>query len=137
DRHIEPGLQANWRGDGKSLRVVFAITDEPYELTDAGEPAIAQVISALKAKKILVIGLRADPSKVAPADGDHTIVRQQVLQQQLVEIAQGSDALAPKGGVDCDGGGTPDIATGQPIVCPLDERGMRRTLQDTLVSVLT
>ncbi|HVL95357.1 MAG TPA: hypothetical protein VM266_05810, partial [Solirubrobacteraceae bacterium] len=135
-RRVPPGQEINFRAAGKSLRTVFVITDEPYEDTTEGEPPLEDVFAALQSRGIRVIGLpvRTD---APPTDTQHALPRQLVMVRQLQEIARGSGALAPRGGVDCDGGGSPDVQTGEPIVCPIDERGIRRELDDTLVSILT
>jgi len=136
-RAVDPGQQADWRpAQLKIPRVALVITDEPYEENTRGEPAIQTVIDALKAKDIKVIGLRIEPAaKEQATSADRSPVRQALLQRQLVNIARGTGALAPEGGVDCDGGGTPDIPTGEPIVCTIDEGGVKRQLDDTLVSI--
>ena len=95
------------------------------------------MIAELTARGIRVIGLPVIPRGVAPNDFDHSAAKQLVLRTQIDAIARGSGALAPEGGVDCDGGGSPDIPEGGPIVCPVDENGIKREIDDTLVSVLT
>ena len=136
DRIVPPGQQIDWREDGKSLRTVFVITDEPYENGTEGEPALDDVLAQLTARNIRVIGLPVVPEGAAPTHPDHGTARQAILRLQIDAIARGTKALAPKGGVDCDGGGTPDVPEGSPIVCPIDERGIRKEIDDTLVSVL-
>jgi hypothetical protein len=41
----------------------------------------------------------------------------------LEEIARATGALAPAGGVDCDGDGTIDITPGQPLICSTGASG--------------
>jgi hypothetical protein len=138
-RPVEPGQQADWRPAEKKVpRYVLVITDEPYEETTQGEPAYQAVVDALKAKNINVIGLRVQPfGSEQVTSADHSPARQLLLLQQLTNFARDTGALAPKGGVDCDGGGTPDVQTGEPIVCTISEQGIKREFDDTLISVLT
>jgi hypothetical protein len=94
------------------------------------------VTAALRAKGIRVIGLRVQPAaNDQVTSSQHSPARQALLQLQLQNIARESGAVAPEGGVDCDGGGTPDVQTGEPIVCTVSERGIQRELDDTLVSI--
>ena len=125
DRIVPPGQQIDWRPEGKSLRTVFVVTDEPYENGTEGEPALESVIAELTARGIRVIGLPMIPSNVKPNDFQHSVARQVILRTQIDAIARGSKALAPEGGVDCDGGGSPDVPEGGPIVCPIDESGIK------------
>ena len=136
DRIVAPGQQIDWRPEGKSLRTVFVITDEPYENGTEGEPALESVIAELKARGVRVIGLPVIPRDVKPNDFEHSVARQVILRTQIDTFARETGALAPKGGVDCDGGGSPDVPEGGPVVCPVDERGIKREIDDTLVSVL-
>src|SRR5439155_22743595 len=62
---------------------------------------------------------------------------QALLDQQLRYFAQNTGAVAPKGGVDCDGGGRPDLQQGDPLVCQIDGRGIRESMGDTLMALLT
>ena len=138
-RPVEPGQQADWRPpEKKSPRYALVITDEPYEDDTQGEPEYQAVVDALKKKNIHVIGLRVQPfGSEQVSSTDHSPARQLILLQQLSNLARDTGALAPKGGVDCDGGGTPDVQTGEPIVCTISEQGIKREFDDTLVSVLT
>ena len=136
-RKVEPGQQANWR-DGV-VRTVIVITDEPYEEDTGGEPAYAEVIAALKAKDIHVIGIQWEPP-VSHLDADprtdHATVKRLQLRLQLQSIARDTGTVAPRGGVDCDGGGSPDVPEGQPVVCAIAEDGLREELDDMLVSIM-
>jgi hypothetical protein len=136
-RPVEPGQQVDWRPDGEKIpRYALVVTDEPYEETTNGEPAFDEVVAALKAKNIRVIGLRVQPyGSEQVTSTAHSPARQLLLLTQLQNFARGTGALAPEGGVDCDGGGTPDIQTGEPIVCTITEQGIKRELDDTLVSI--
>jgi len=137
-REVAPGQQANFRG-GDVLRTAIVIADEPYETGTEGEPAKEQVFKALKDKQIKTLGLRVNPyqnEQTNPSDPDHAPNRQLALQQQLDEFATQSGALAPKGGVDCDGGGRADVPEGGPIVCTVDEGGISQKLDDAIIALL-
>jgi hypothetical protein len=141
---VEPGRQANFRPD--ALKLVIVIADEPYGPDDPGapdtpdEPSAAATVDALQAKGIRAVGIRVTPQSVLdtlnPSQKTSFASRQLLLLNQLREFARGSGAVAPAGGVDCDGGGTPDIATGQPLVCSVNEAGIQRGLGDTIATIL-
>ena len=73
DRIVAPGQQIDWRPEGKSLRTVFVITDEPYETDTDGEPELESVIAELTARGIRVIGLPVIPTNVQPNDFEHSV----------------------------------------------------------------
>jgi hypothetical protein len=134
---VPPDQQANYR-DG-ALHTVIVIGDEPYEDTTPGEPTVPDIIAALRRKAILALGVQVVPPFFQPInarDDGRLAHRQAILRQQLEAFARGSGALAPAGGVDCDGGGAPDIAAGQPLVCSVRQQGIQQSMSDTLVALL-
>jgi hypothetical protein len=134
---VPPGQGASYRKG--ALHTAIVIGDEPYEDTTPGEPAVPDIIKALKAKDILALGVQVVPPFFQPLqtrDDGRLIHRQLVLRRQLETFARGSGAVAPPGGVDCDGGGSPDIAAGQPLVCSAREEGIQQSMSDTLVALL-
>ena len=146
-RRVDPGQQANFR-DG-SLKLALVIGDEPYEEDTDGEPAREDVVRALVKKGILAVGVQVltpidesirevvDTNDPLDPDGkDHSPQRQLRLRQQLEYFAQETGALAPRGGVDCDGGGAPDVEGGEPLVCSILENGIQRQLDETLITLL-
>ena len=138
-RDVAPGQQANFRKD--TVKVVMLMADEPYEdSANEGEPTREEAARAIVDKNAQVIGIRVVPFASEqipnPNDNDHTPVRLLQLQQQLQWFATSTKSLAPEGGVDCDGGGSPDVPAGQPFVCSIDEQGIRGAIDDTLISVL-
>lgn len=105
---VEPGQQADY--DDKALKVALIATDEgfvnpPYEGDDfpPDQRSIDEVIAALNArgdgiKQIgLALGTEALPD--------------------MRKIAAGTGAVAPSGGADCDGDGSPEVGAGDPLVC--------------------
>jgi hypothetical protein len=134
---IPAGQQADYR-DG-ALHTAIVIGDEPYEDTTPGEPAVPDIIAALRRKDILTLGVQVQPPFFQPInarDDGRLLHRQLILRRQLETFASGSGAVAPAGGVDCDGGGAPDIASGQPLVCTVRQEGIQQTMSDTLVALL-
>ncbi len=134
---VPAGQQASYRAH--ALRTAIVIGDEPYEETTPGEPSVADIIAALKRKAILALGVQVVPPFFQPInarDDGRLAHRQLILRQQLETFARGSGAVAPAGGVDCDGGGAPDIAAGQPLVCSVRQQGIQQSMSDTLVALL-
>ena len=68
----------------------------------------AETIAALNAKKIRVIGIAAGGGATA----------------DLRQVAQGTNTLAPEGGVNCDADPAIEVPEGQPIVCPISTSGV-------------
>ena len=142
-RTVEPKQQANWRKE--AFRIVLVVGDEPYEPDTDGEPSVGLVIDSLKEKNIKTLGLRVVPPlseqlQVTPsAQGDqseHSPARLAQLRAQLEEFAAATGMIAPKGGIDCDGGGTPDVPAGAPLVCDINEAGIKSEIDDTILSIL-
>ena len=112
---VPPGQQASFRPD--ALHTVVVIGNEPYSPTTPGEPSPDQVVSALKAKKALAIGLQivqTPEEQIARKDDQRTPDREALMTQQLSFFAGQTGAVAPPGGIDCDGDGQVDIVAGQP-----------------------
>lgn len=114
---VPPGQQMNFRA--KALRVVILGTDEPFGTPSSGGqgdgepgglgatapeiPSFEEVQQALNTIDAHQIGISVGPS--ARAD--------------LQRMAEGTGALAPRSGVDCDGDGSIDIAPDAALVCPM------------------
>src|SRR3954468_23357832 len=142
---VPPGQQANFRKG--VVRLVALIADEPYEQDHPNdEPSRDQVVNALRERNIRMLGLQVVPATVNPGgDSQNGTVEQDpgrrqprplILNQQMRDFAGATGAVAPPGGVDCDGGGSPDLQAGEPLVCPIDERGIRENFGDTIEAVL-
>ncbi|MEA2272661.1 MAG: Photosynthesis system assembly factor, partial [Solirubrobacteraceae bacterium] len=137
---VPPGRQADYRAD--ALKTVLVIGDEPYDDNTPGEPAKEAVVAELRKRKIRSIGIQVVPPVLdvktghVERDPGRLTDRQLVLQQQLRYFASQTGAVGPVGGVDCDGNGTVDVAAGQPLVCPVGEQGVQRSMGDTLEAIL-
>jgi photosystem II stability/assembly factor-like uncharacterized protein len=134
---VPAGQQADFRPG--AMHTVVVVGDEPYGLTTPGEPAADAVAAALRAKQALTIGVQIVPSfqtQIAQHNGERSTDKQLLLRQQLSYFAQQTGALAPAGGVDCTGSGTPDVPAGQPLVCQVDEDNVQERISDTLVALL-
>ena len=118
---VPPELQANFQKNG--LRVVVHATDEAFGDdiqrdsggTDFGNPEPppipepAEVIAEFNARQIHQIGLSIGTA----------------ARRDLAEIAAGTGALAPDGGVDCGGGYF--IRAGDPLVCPVKRNNLENS----------
>ncbi len=102
---IPAGQQMSFRGNG--LRVIFLATDsEAHQPPGYPGPALADVVTELRRRHVLVVGLdvAGGPVRGTPF---------------LTSLARGSGAFAPAEGVDCDGDGRVDLTAGSPLVCPV------------------
>jgi hypothetical protein len=120
---IAAGQQANFRHGATKLILLW--TDASFHLPgDSGAipypgPSITQTVGAL---------LAVDPAKVIGISSGPDAV------PDLSTIAQGTNALAPAGGVDCNGDGTIDIPAGEPLVCSIASSG--EGIGDAIVSLV-
>jgi len=118
---VVPGEDAGYRRD--SLRLAMVATDTPPHYggeavqTTQGRtvanpgPGYDDVIRALRAHGVHQIGLAIDPGSG------------QSSRQALTDLARRSDALAPAGGVDCNGDGVIDVPAGGALVCTVGSEG--------------
>lgn len=118
---VVPGEDAGYRRD--SLRLAMVSTDTPphyggeaVQTTQARTvanpgPGYADVIRALRAHGVHQIGLAIDPGAG------------QSSRPALTSLARASGALAPSGGVDCNGDGAIDVPAGQALVCTVGSEG--------------
>jgi hypothetical protein len=117
---IDAGLGAGFRPDATKLVMVSTDT-EPHQRGQKVTgydgtktyihpgPTYEQVVAALVSQGVRSIGIPVYYSSGASAVGP------------LRALAGDSHALAPLGGVDCDGNGSVDLATGEPLVCVLGD----------------
>jgi hypothetical protein len=116
-RVIAPRLDAGFRPQATKFVMTSTDTEPHYRgeriqkfngdtISQPG-PSYAQVIHELVARGVRSVGIPAY------YDGGPTAV------EPLRRLAAASGALAPPGGVDCDGNGTIDLATADPLVCVL------------------
>jgi photosystem II stability/assembly factor-like uncharacterized protein len=124
---VAAGQQGSFR-DG-ARRFVVHVTDEPLQPDPPhGDPASA--LLDLRTAGIGHIGLSAQPPTDLPA-ADAVLI-----DPQLRALAAGTGALAPPGGVDCDGDGRPDLGEGDPIVCRIPDGQGRPDLATPLLEIL-
>ena len=132
---IEPNTGASFRPGALHLAVV--VGDEPYGLSTENEPTPEQVVAALRAKDIRAVGIQVTRGAFDTTTQDpNRRAGQALLRQQLTDFARASGAVAPRGGVDCDGNGTVDVRAGQPLVCGVTEQGIRSSIGDALAAIL-
>nr|MBA2726178.1 hypothetical protein [Actinomycetota bacterium] len=132
---IPPGQQARFRQVALGKRVIIHATDEKFGDEDAasGEtslvpkdppdiPEMPEVLGALNAKGIEHVGLSIGPLPF----------------EDLTEVSTGTATFAPEEGVDCDGDGSPDIPSSDPLVCMLAPGDSREAvnLVEPVVSLL-
>jgi hypothetical protein len=112
--YIPAGQQANFRSE--AAKVIVMLTDAPFHLVYGGIPGAspatyAEAAAALQAlPRAQVVGIFSNPEYPA------FII-------DLQNIARDTGSLAPPGGLDCNGDGTPDILAGEPLVCTVSYTG--------------
>jgi hypothetical protein len=110
---IPAGQQANFRDGATKLFLMwtdakFHLPNDPGDIPYPG-PSFVDTVAAIEAlDPPMVLGI-----SVAPHDG----------LDDLKAMATATGAIAPEGGVDCDGDGVADIPEGQPLVCLISEFG--------------
>jgi hypothetical protein len=97
---VPAGQQVRFRAG--SLRVVVHVVDEALQPDPEG-PDPVTATAALAGAKVLHLGVQV---------GDDPVLR-----AQLDQLARSTGALAPPGGVDCDGDGRTDLPSGAPLTC--------------------
>lgn len=122
--HFRPG----------SLRVAILATDEL--ISQGGRhPTIPATVDALRAQDVKMVGLAIQEP---PLLGENDYDNPPEPAGTLMEVAEGSKAIAPVGGVDCDGDSEPEIDTGGAIVCMIapDDADDAGLMAGAIVSVL-
>lgn len=129
---IPPDLQMDFRPG--SLRVAILSTDEVISQGGQHKP-VPVVIDALKEADVKQVALAIQEG---PVVGEHDYENPGEPANTLRTVAEGSGAVAPEGGVDCDGDGGPEIAEGDPIVCIMSpgESSEADIMADAIVNVL-
>lgn len=116
---VKPGQAVKYRDD--ALKTMLTIVNEPYKEDLADEPRREVVTQALREADVKFIGLPVfnalTDSLVSSETGP---AAQAQLRTQLDFFARDSNSYAPKGGVDCDGNGQPDLPENEPLICPLN-----------------
>jgi hypothetical protein len=114
---IDKYQEAGFRSATSSIKVIVHATDEEFSHNiQGGHNDFDSVIKALVNAGVLQIGLSQGVTAAAT---------------DLAHVAQGTGAVAPAGGVDCDGDGRTDILAGRALVC-----GQNYGLDVTLVNLL-
>jgi hypothetical protein len=100
-----------------ALRVALIVSDEEFiyrplagDATPPDLPSFDEVSAALNAKDIKQVGISLRYRGVAKATPD------------MADMAGATDAIAPPGGVDCDGDAAVDLAEGSPLVCEVNKQ---------------
>ena len=102
---------ANFRPD--ALKIIVNITDARFHDEAAHpSPPFATVAQAMRTEGVRQIGLA-----VYGAQGP------EVAYPNLASMAEETEAVAPPGGVDCNGDGSIDIPEGDPLVCQIGDVG--------------
>lgn len=114
DGSIPPGLNMHFRRG--SLPVAIMVTDEPIS-QGPPHPTYDAVIDALNAHGVEQVGLAIQEP---PLLGEQDYGNPGPAAQGLRRVADGTDTVAPYGGVDCDGDGDIDIPAGVELVCFVD-----------------
>lgn len=135
DNDIPEGTGADFRG--KSLRVVIHATDTRFGSSREGVPdptrgprpeipSFEETARELSERDVLQLGLSIGTDGTG-TDGTADLAR----------MAQATGALAPAGGVDCDGDDDTDLAAGAPLVCGFSQSSLGAArLAPALVNLL-
>lgn len=128
---VPPGQDASFRKD--ALNLVFVATDEPFATGEEGDrnftisdfgriappdiPSFEEVAAAFAPHEAKVLGLAI--GQTLKTDKDATQNGAPTPLEDMRKIAELTGALAPEGGVDCDGDGVVDLTSGEELVCPV------------------
>lgn len=128
---VPAGQEATFRED--SLNLVFVATDEPFATGNEGDrdftvsdfgritppdiPSFDEVAAAFEDVDAKVLGLAI--GQTLKTDRDETDGDAPTPLEDMQRIAGLTGALAPEGGVDCDGDGVADLTAGVELVCPV------------------
>ncbi|HYP22647.1 MAG TPA: vWA domain-containing protein, partial [Actinomycetota bacterium] len=129
---VPAGQDASFR-EG-ALNLIFVATDEPFATGEEGDrnnltvsdfgrivppdiPGYQEVADAVLAADAKVLGLAI--GQTLKTDNDSVEGDTPTAFRSMTEIANLTGAIAPEGGVDCDGDGVPELAAGDALVCPV------------------
>ena len=132
DSMIPPDQNMHFRPG--SLRVAIEVTDEP--ISQGGQhPSYDTVVKALLEHDVKQVGLAIQEP---PVLGEQNYDNPGGPAAGLIQVAKGSKAVAPAGGVDCDGDGTPELDEGDALVCLIDPAKAEEAslMADAIVHVL-
>ena len=120
---VRAGGEAGYRPS--SLRLAVLATDEAFHReSDYPGPHWNATVAALNAAGVHQIGLavQSTDSKGNPAPGLFDSVPDQTA------MAFATHAIAPRGGVDCDGDGITDVDQGGALVCTVSKQADNRVV---------
>ncbi|HVE73850.1 MAG TPA: sialidase family protein [Mycobacteriales bacterium] len=134
-RAVPRGSGASWRPG--SLRVIVHATDE-VPSSDASGFTQSQAVFAMQVDETRHVGIAVAPRENSPRNiGESNIITNERLIDILRAMSRDTGALAPEGGIDCDGDGRIDIQAEQPLVCELTSQQNRIDLAPALLQVLS
>ena len=122
---VPPRRGATWRPG--SLRVVVHATDEVPSSDEDGATS-TEAIDEMVADGTRHVGIEV-VRDAARNVADSQLVPDGELNKVMKRLSRGTDALAPDGGIDCDGNGKVDVPSGQPLVCELKPLGGQARLE--------
>ncbi|MDP3710851.1 MAG: hypothetical protein Q8R60_00005, partial [Mycobacteriales bacterium] len=119
---VPRGEGASWRQG--SLRVVVHATDE-LPSDDPDGATRDEAVRAMRDDGVRHVGIEVvrQRSVTQVADDPTPTLDPGRLNRELGAVARATGALAPAGGVDCDGDGTVELAAGAPLVCQVVPNG--------------
>jgi len=122
---IAPGLEAQYRSG--SLRLAVVATDAAYHKeSDYPTPKWAAAVQALQDAGVHQIGLAVQTMSGGQPTGFDSLTDER-------RMASDTGALAPIGGVDCDGDGFIDIPQGDALVCKIPHPADQKSPVDGVV----
>lgn len=111
---VPAGQNANFRPD--ATRIIIHTTDEPIS-EGPPNPSYEEVEEALTSVRAKQVGVAIEDS--FGGNTGNPLQDRDPPSEGLKRIAEDSDALAPEGGIDCNGDGQIDIPEDEPVVCKI------------------
>ncbi|MDQ1745761.1 MAG: hypothetical protein QOD07_24 [Frankiaceae bacterium] len=119
---IAPGLSAQYRPG--SLRLAIVASDAGYHKeSDYPTPSWAKTVAALRADGVHQVGLAVQTMSGGQPTGFDSL-------HDMQAMALVTGALAPIGGIDCDGDGQIDVPQGDPLVCKVPHPAQQKNPAD-------
>jgi len=124
-RVIPPGLSAQYRRG--SLRLAIVASDAAYHKEpDYPTPPWAATVRALQQYGVHQVGLAVQTLSAGQPTGFDSY-------RDMRKMASSTGALAPIGGVDCDGDGIVDVAQSDALVCKIPHPAVQKSPTDGVV----
>lgn len=122
---IAPGLSAQYRRG--SLRLAVVASDAAYHKdSDFPGPKWGPTVRALQAYGVHQVGLAVQTLSSGQPSGFDSY-------RDMTKMANETGALAPIGGVDCDGDGLVDVPQNDPLVCKIPHPAVQKSPTDGIV----